>query len=376
MRTGRMSAFKGAFMIAAMALASVLCSATPAKANCYLGGYVWMDGDPGPGTIWAYPHVWGEVGNNSPGAPYVEITCAVTGVRVYVYMDGPVFADCYQGRTVDYGCENDGEPSGGEATEESWYSPDGFYGIWTMHGKFWYWTGGSIGAPTTLNGPSFLMGVPYDFGWGNYPTQQECWEYTNYEWREDGPGTCEPTYTPIIVPTSKSAAIKLTDVNGGVAFDWNCDGVLEQTAWTERGQDLAFLAYDKDGNGKIECGEELFGNFTVPGQPNGFAALGKLGGGQKMDDSNPFFEKLLLWTDRNHNGVSEPSELARFGDQFIEVSLGATPAKRKDGYGNEFKWRGWVVEKIGKKKGRELTPDDYRLHSRFVYDVVFASDQK
>ena len=84
---------------------------------------------------------------------------------------------------------------------------------------------------------------------------------------------------PLIVDTARDG-YKLTSVDNGVRFDLNADGVLEQVAWTRRDSDDAFLALDRNGNGRIDDGGELFGNHT-PARPdnreittaNGFEAL-------------------------------------------------------------------------------------------------------
>ena len=54
---------------------------------------------------------------------------------------------------------------------------------------------------------------------------------------------------------------------------------MERVAWTKRDSEVAFLALDRNGNGRIDGGEELFGNHTpvIRGtsqtSPNGFEAL-------------------------------------------------------------------------------------------------------
>jgi hypothetical protein len=122
---------------------------------------------------------------------------------------------------------------------------------------------------------------------------------------------------------------------------------------TKAGSEVAFLARDLDGDGRITNGRELFGSFTVPGQKNGFAALAELqfaeSGVRRGDVTaiDPMFAKLLLWTDRNHDGESEPDELQPFGDQFAAIGLGYFDHKRKDGFGNLFAYEGYVLTRTG-----------------------------
>jgi hypothetical protein len=170
-------------------------------------------------------------------------------------------------------------------------------------------------------------------------------------------GHCAYPNCPIIIDTARDG-FKLTSVENGVRFDLDADGVAEQVAWTRFDSDEAFLAFDRNGNGLIDDGTELFGNHT-PARPdwpgtttaNGFEAL-------KFVETTPYgtsdlnevitardaaFAKLLLWRDRNHNGVSEPDELQPLAEAGVEaVYTDYKNSKRVDKHGNEFRQRSRV----------------------------------
>ena len=170
-------------------------------------------------------------------------------------------------------------------------------------------------------------------------------------------GMCELPNCPLIVDTARDG-YKLTSVDNGVRFDLNADGVPEQVAWTRRDSDDAFLALDRNGNGRIDDGTELFGNHT-PVRPelpdvttaNGFEALkfvetppyGASERNEVITAADAVFSRLVLWRDLNHNGISEPDELQPVSDSGLEaIGTEYKNSRRVDKNGNEFRQRSKV----------------------------------
>ena len=174
--------------------------------------------------------------------------------------------------------------------------------------------------------------------------------------------TCEGVIekSPVIIDVQGNG-FNLTDASEGVSFDITGTGQVEQLSWTCAGSDDAFLAMDRNGNGSIDNGTELFGNFTPQPLPldgrarNGFWALTELDSNAdgKIDSKDATFSRLLLWQDLNHNGASEPTELftmTTLGLSSIELEY--KESRRRDAYGNEFRYRAKVQNARDLKIGR------------------------
>lgn len=161
-------------------------------------------------------------------------------------------------------------------------------------------------------------------------------------------------------------------------FDITGDGRPLRVGWTQPGSSAGFLALDRNGNGTIDDGRELFGNFaplseTMNGRraKDGFEALkwfddpahGGNGDGL-IDKRDAVFSKLMLWIDRNHNGISDLDELTGLGSAGIyNVSTVAQKMNDHDEHGNRITMRAPfdMVDASGAR------------HTDWAYDVYFTT---
>lgn len=108
-------------------------------------------------------------------------------------------------------------------------------------------------------------------------------------------------------------------------FDLDADGQDESINFTAPGS--GFLAIDRNGDGVINDGGELFG--TQSG--NGFADLMRLDADHNgwIDESDPAYAQLRVWT-QDASGTTALDTLQQAGVGALSLASGATPFSLKD----------------------------------------------
>jgi hypothetical protein len=134
--------------------------------------------------------------------------------------------------------------------------------------------------------------------------------------------------------------IETTNVKDGAYFDHDGNGFAEQTGWAA--SDDGILVMDRNGDGTINDGKELFGDQTIlsNGQraTNGFQALADLDSNAdgKIDSNDAAFANLRVWKDIDGDGYSTTDELKSLSDVGIaSINLNSTPTNNiQDSSGN------------------------------------------
>lgn len=127
-------------------------------------------------------------------------------------------------------------------------------------------------------------------------------------------GFCGGYWSPLMVFFDD----KLPRFDNSSDFPLNPGG---RTMWPEAGAPGFFVAIDRDGSGKIDQKDELFGDNAH--EVNGFEVLKKFDTNKDgvIDHKDKDFKKLVLWQDKNGDGISQANELIYLHKKITKISL-------------------------------------------------------
>jgi hypothetical protein len=187
---------------------------------------------------------------------------------------------------------------------------------------------------------------------------------------------CDVLEDPIAIDLS-GAGYLLTNAQNGVKFNFFGEGSV-RLSWTLQSSEVGWLVLDRNGNGKIDNGAELFSNVSPQPGPTsamkGFRALAQYdarpnggNGDGLITAQDAVFSKLMVWVDKNHDGISQPDELFTMQQAGIKsISIAYTPSRWADVYGNQFRYKG-QIQWAKPLKGKTTAA---------IYDVILVSATK
>jgi Ca2+-binding RTX toxin-like protein len=136
--------------------------------------------------------------------------------------------------------------------------------------------------------------------------------------------------------------IETISSSAGIHFDHDGNHFAETTGWV--GKDDGLLVLDRNSNGTIDEGRELFGNNTYLSigskAADGFAALAELDSNHdgKIDAADAAFSQLRVWKDSDSNGVVSNGELLTLDAAGVRsLSLAYISQNVTDAQGNILK---------------------------------------
>ncbi len=149
----------------------------------------------------------------------------------------------------------------------------------------------------------------------------------------------QTTTSPLILDLDGDG-VETTSLAHGVFFDHDGNGFAEQSGWV--GKDDGLLVLDRNGNGTIDEGSELFGNNTTLSNgnkaANGFAALRELDSNLDgvIDANDAAYASLRVWKDADGDGITDEGELLTLEEAGVaRIALNYTNTTTTDANGNQ-----------------------------------------
>ncbi|MGG4661706.1 hypothetical protein [Providencia vermicola] len=170
--------------------------------------------------------------------------------------------------------------------------------------------------------------------------------------------------TPLIIDLDGDGVQTLVD-NLGIRFDFKGNETQSQTGWVH--PDDGLLAWDKNQDGIINSGNELFGNnsllFNNTLAKDGFSALSELDSNADgiINSSDKLWLELKIWQDKNSDAISQFNELTSLSDMGINtIELNTKELNSYDENGNFHK----LIAKVCWDNNNKTEIVDVLFHQR------------
>ncbi|WP_136419243.1 calcium-binding protein [Herbaspirillum sp. ST 5-3] len=190
--------------------------------------------------------------------------------------------------------------------------------------------------------------------------------------------TAKVTVSPLILDLDGNG-VETIGKSAGIHFDHDGNHFAETTGWA--GKDDGLLVLDRNGNGQIDNGGELFGNNTLLANgskaANGFAALAELDNNHdgKIDASDAIFSELRVWKDGDGNAqVSNGELLGLEAAGVTSINLTYSAQSQTDAQGNQHLQAGQYTRTDGSVHAVDDVWFDVDLVRTVEEDLVPVSD--
>ncbi|MDD5160514.1 MAG: cadherin-like domain-containing protein [Sulfuricurvum sp.] len=170
-------------------------------------------------------------------------------------------------------------------------------------------------------------------------------------------------FRPVVLDLNGDGIHTIDKATSGVSFDVDNSGFFKETAWISK-QD-AFLTLDRNFNGVVDSGKEMFSNSAVALDRRGLAGMQWVDANNdgKITSADPVWEALKIWQDANGNGQEETTE------SFSLTALGITELDYTKG---SFTQNG-IVKKMSSE---DLSADTEGLTVNIIPGGILATTSK
>ncbi len=132
-------------------------------------------------------------------------------------------------------------------------------------------------------------------------------------------------FNPVVLDLNGDGAKVVSKIASQVSFNVDGSGFLKRTGWADNND--GFLVLDKNVNGYIDTGKDMFSNPLVQSGMRGLGSMAYIdaNGDNRITVADPVFSRLYVWQDANGNGQTDMGEtktMAQMGISSINYKLG------------------------------------------------------